>query len=457
MTLREFRSYLRERARDPETFFQKKVFPWLYRVISDYTSIQAWGLWIAAVVTGLVAIGYARLFRVIEAQFDSLLQTHPLICVFATPVAFLMAWVLVYRFAPEAGGSGIPQVIAAVEEGAPKTEVPFVERILSLKTAVVKVLSSLICLLGGGAIGREGPTLQVSASIFHWFGRHVRKYYPQADQQTWIIAGSAAGLASAFNTPLGGIVYAIEELAATHFHRVRTALLTSVIISGLIAQTILGSYLYLGYPVLQPMSAKTWPLIILTGFVSGLFGALFSKALLYLLSKKSKVPARLGLIAIACGVGAAFLNYIDTRTAGPGSGVIAQILFEGRPATWTLTFTRMAATALAYLSGAAGGVFSPSLTIGACIGSKIAYLFGSANVNLLAMLGMIGFLTGLTHTPFTAFILVVEMSDRHSALLPMMLAAVVAHGVAKSLQSRSFYEEVKEALIKRETEAASVH
>ncbi len=452
MTLYELRKYLEDRAEDSRSIVVKGIFPWISRFLSDYTNLQAWGLWTSAVVVGLVAIGYAQLFRYIEHQFETYLQISPEICALFTPFAFLTAWHVVFRFAPEAGGSGIPQVIAAAEVSSVKARAPLVEKILSLKTAAIKVLSSLICLAGGGAIGREGPTLQISASLFHWFGTRVRRYYPQSDQQTWIVAGSAAGLASAFNTPLGGIVYAIEELAATYFHRVRTALLTSVIISGLIAQTILGSYLYLGYPLLQPLSLSAWPLVIVTGFLAGLMGALFSKMLVFGLSLRGKRAARLALIAFGCGVVAAALNYMDSRSAGPGSSVISEILFDGRPASFSIIASRMLATAMAYLSGAAGGVFAPSLTIGACIGSKIAFIFGSANVNLLAMLGMIGFLTGLTHTPFTAFILVLEMSDRHSAILPMMLAALIAHGAAKSIHARSFYEQVKDNMLSADDE-----
>lgn len=417
--------------------------------VSDYSKLQAIGLWSAAVVTGIVAVAYAGIFRGVEHWFASLIQNQPFVTFAITPLSFAFAWWLVRTFAPEAGGSGIPQVMAAVEMDYETTGKPYVDRLLSVRTAIVKILSSLLCLVGGGAIGREGPTLQISAAIFHFFGKQVRRFYPKSDERTWIIAGSAAGLASAFNTPLGGIVYAIEELAMSHFHRIRTALFSAVIISGIVSQTLLGSYLYLGYPQLQPMQASVWPLVVLTGLISGLSGAIFSAVLLRALSWRAKYTSlvSLGFIALGCGLAASALNYHDTYNAGPGSHLINKILFNGEFASTTMVFERMLSTGFAYLSGAAGGVFSPALTIGACIGSKIAYLAGSTNSNLLAMLGMIGFLTGLTHTPFTSFILVLEMSDRHSAIFPMMIAALIAHGVAKLVQKKSFYERTREKIL----------
>lgn len=257
---------------------------------------------------------------------------------------------------------------------------------------------------------------------------------------------SAAGLASAFNTPLGGIVYAIEELGAKHFHRVRTALLSAVIISGLVAQGILGSYLYLGYPQLQAIPLKHWPLVILTGFLTGLAGALFSKLLLWGLRLRQGIKNiwHLALLAVFCGLIGAVLIFQNPANLGSGGPLISNILFNGEVASPLLSVQRIFATCMAYLSGAAGGIFSPSLTIGACIGSQLAFLFGNTQINFFAMLGMIGFLTGVTHTPFTSFILVMEMSDRHSAIFPMMVVALVASSAGKSISSCSFYEVVRE-------------
>lgn len=446
MNLRELSQYLRDKALASDSKFLTKFFDWLRRLLADYTSAQSLGLWVAAVLTGLVAVLYAQTFRNVELSLEQTVTQNPALLLGLSPVLFVLAWWLVQRWAPEAAGSGIPQVLASIETPYSGQNIKFVDRLLSIKTILVKIGSSILCLAGGGAIGREGPTLQISSAIFHAVGGKVRKFYPQADEQTWLIAGAAAGLASAFNTPLGGIVYAIEELGMHHFHKVRTALLTAVIISGLVAQMVIGRYLYFGSPKLLDVKASQWPLILLTAFLSALAGAFFSKALLWAARRRKQIKSqwKLGGIALLCGISMGALIYFVPTSYGSGNHVISKILFENESASFLSLVGRMIGTALAYLSGAAGGIFAPSLTIGACIGSKISFLFHSEQGSLLAMLGMIGFLTGVTHTPFTSFILVMEMSDRHSAIFPMMLTALIASSVAKSIQSHSFYESVRD-------------
>lgn len=446
MNFEEIKKSIHARALERDSGVFPRFFRWLDRATSDYRSLQAGAMFVAAGATGLVAVSYAQAFRNVEGLYSLALDASPIWTAAACPFFFLAAWWLVHRVGPEASGSGIPQVMAVIEVEEVTRSLSLADRLLSLKTGLVKILSSLLCLAGGGAIGREGPTIQLSGIVFHFFGKQVRRFYPKADEQTWIIAGAAAGLASAFNTPLGGVVYAIEELGMKHFQKVRTALLTSVIISGLTAQAFLGSYLYLGYPRLRAVSLPQWGLVILIGFAGGLLGAFFSRGLLYGLRWRRTLRStpRLALVAMACGAGAGALIYFVPASHGPGGAVIENILFEGGSASYSLLAVRILGTAFAYLSGAAGGIFAPSLAIGACLGSKLSYLFGAENLNLFAMLGMISVLTGVTHTPFTSFILVMEMSDRHSAVFPMMAAALLAHSAAKAVDAKSFYEGVRD-------------
>jgi H+/Cl- antiporter ClcA len=445
--LRELRRAVQNRAMNSGSAVARRIFRWIDSLLADYANFQAAGLWTAAILTGLFAVIYASAFRWVEQGFEHLAESHPLALFSAAPFLMTLAWWLVYRYGPEAAGSGIPQVMAAIEVDYDGPNKSFVDRLLSLKTAAVKIVSSLLCLAGGGAIGREGPTLQISAVVFHTIGKFVRKLYPSSSEQTWVIAGAAAGLASAFNTPLGGIVYAIEELGAKHFHKVRTALLSAVIISGLVAQGILGSYLYLGSPQLKPIPLANWPLVIITGFVAGLSGALFSEFLIRATAIKVRILKKrwqLAGFAFLCGLVSVALILQSNANYGPGGPLISRILTTNEPASFTLIASRAMATCSAYLSGAAGGIFAPSLTIGATLGSKLAMLFGNAQVNFFAILGMIAFLTGVTHSPFTSFILVMEMSDRHSAIFPMMIVALLANSTAKSVNHHSFYEVIRD-------------
>lgn len=415
--------------------------------LTNSTNLQNLGLWISALVAGFVSVAYAWLFRIAEKQFLHLLESGHAYWVFVvTPVLFLLAWFLVRRFSPEAAGSGIPQIMAANEmdyRGAARNRV---DQMLSPKTALVKIASSLLCVLGGGAIGREGPTLQISTSVFHFFGKQVRRFVPETAEQTWIVAGAAAGLASAFNTPLGGIVYAIEELGVVHFHRIRTALVSAVIISGLVAQWLLGSYLYLGYPHLQTIEFGFLPTILVVGLITGVLGGLFGRLLYFLLEQRRRVMdiRFLAALTIVSGLVMAALCSLTVHSAGTGVEVITGFLFRGQHSSWTLVLARYVGTMASYLSGAAGGIFSPSLAIGAAIGSWLTDTLSTQHPNLMVLLGMIGFLTGVTRTPFTSFILVLEMTDRHSAIFPMMLVALAAQSAARMTDDSSFYEHVKQ-------------
>jgi H+/Cl- antiporter ClcA len=420
--------------------------------IRDPDRVQALTLWSAAVVVGLAAVFYAKVFKLIDEFAKQTFTDHPYAVFVTTPLLFLAAWALVKWFSPEASGSGIPQIMAAhdmsYEEAGSEA---FVARLLSMRTAGIKILSSLVCVAAGGAIGREGPTLQISASVFYFFAKRLKKYNLNVQMSTFIVAGAAAGLASAFNTPLGGIVYAIEELGSKHFHRMRTAILSAVIISGMMAQAILGSYLYLGLPAVEPGGFDVVPSALLVGAASGAFGTVFGLTLFWLMQKRWALTSTgaLATVTLLCGLVMAALIHLDPRASGTGINVITDFLFNSAPGEWWLPLTRYAATTVSYISGCAGGIFSPSLAIGAALGGLVSDLLHSDHKNLLVLLGMIGFLTGVTRAPFTSFILVLEMSDRHVAILPMMIAALVAQGCSGLIHPHSFYERVRDRYIEQ--------
>jgi H+/Cl- antiporter ClcA len=132
------------------------------------------------------------------------------------PVCFVMGWWLVRRFAKGARGSGIPQVIAALELSNTQ-ERHLVSHLLSLRIILVKMASTFVMVLGGAAIGREGPTIQIAASVFKKMNDWLPEWWPKASLRVMALTGASAGLAAAFNTPLGGIVFVVEELTKTHF------------------------------------------------------------------------------------------------------------------------------------------------------------------------------------------------------------------------------------------------
>ena len=401
---------------------------------------------IAATLTGILAAGYAKLFHIIEIYSGQIFKANPYVFLLLSPLTFLLGWFIVKCLAPEASGSGIPQVMAAnclSEENAHN----HIKRLLGIKTLIVKIISSVLCLLGGGAIGREGPTVQISTSIFYLTSRIFKKRYFCLSHHSMITAGGAAGIAAAFNTPLGGIVYAIEELSTTKFNEFKTVLIYAVVVSGLVAQLISGTYLYLGFPQVGIFSYSMIPLVILVGGCSGFMGGIFSKLLILIVDYKARTKSMFKLSLWAMGTGlilAILAIFFSEVSLGSGKEVFTSILFRSDVSTdWKWVLARMLSTMVSYLSGCAGGIFAPSLAIGATIGAQISNIFDLENYKLFTLLGMIGFLTGVTKAPFTSFVLVLEMTDRHSAILPMMLAAVCAYLASKLVMGHSFYEVMK--------------
>ena len=269
-------------------------------------------------------------------------------------------------------------------------------------------------------------------------------------------AGAAAGLAAAFNTPLGGLVYAIEELATQHLNKFKSSLITAVIISGFASQMISGPYLYLGYPKILPVESEQIPIIVFISIIAGILGALFGKIIFNLTKLKAhyiKSTKVLALLSIFCGLlTATIIIFVDHRFMGSGKELLLNLLFTEEKSDLHITILRFFSPILTYFAGGAGGIFAPSLAVGGSIGNYMASLTTITSSNLCTLLGMIAFLTGVTRAPFTAFILVLEMTDRHSSIFPMMLAAILANNFAKVIGEKSFYELLKETYLPKEEE-----
>jgi H+/Cl- antiporter ClcA len=414
--------------------------------------LQAIPFWIASLLTGLVAVLYARLFNYGERFLQFVYHNQTWIIFIITPLSFLIGWWVINAFAKNARGSGIPQVMAAIELATPKKN-HLVDKLLSLRIIIVKIASSLVLISGGAAIGREGPTIQIAGSIFRLVNKWIPSSWPKLSKQSFIMTGAAAGLAAAFNTPLGGMVFAVEELARTHIRFIRTALFTAVIIAGLTAQGLLGPYLYLGYPDVNRLHSSIFIGVVATSVISALAAAYISKLILRLMKLRStlKSLSKNILYLIASGLVLACIAYFfDSSVLGSGKALMTRELFTpDKAVTWETMISRMIGPVISFTSGGAGGVFAPALASGASIGGYVSGLFDvtSGDANILILSGMVAFLTGITRTPFTSAILVLEMTDRHSVIFHLMLAAMIANIAALLVDKNSFYEQLKKQYV----------
>src|SRR5580658_1108364 len=330
--------------------------------------LQAIPFWIASLLTGLVAVLYTRLFALAEKGTVFIVHWHFWLLFLVTPACFLLAWWVVRRFAPFARGSGIPQVMASIELATPKHN-DRVKKLLNLRIVVVKIISSLVMALGGGVIGREGPTVQIAGSIFRKVNEWLPRWWPKVSKRNMIMTGAAAGLAAAFNTPLGGIVFAVEELTRTHISYFKTALFTAVIIAGLTAQAFLGPYLYLGYPDVSHLSGTIFFGVVLVAIPAGIAGAGMAKCILRLFAWKATftLTRQHVLYVIGCAlILAAIANFADERVLGSGKELMTTSLFSGNKYnSWYMPVLRFVGPLFSFTTGASGGVFAPELSAGA--------------------------------------------------------------------------------------------
>lgn len=411
--------------------------------------------WGAAVVVGLAAIVFASSSSAGTHLFARVIAAQPLLAFVITPVSFAAVVWLTRKVFSGAEGSGIPQTIAALKI----PELSERRNILSLRVAFGKILMTSLALCGGASVGREGPTVQVGAAIMHSLGRWIR--LPSRDiERALVLAGGAAGIAAAFNTPLAGIVFAIEELSKSFEERTSGTVLTAVIIAGLTSLGILGNYNYFGKSDVILSLAASWVPVLLCGVVGGLMGGIFARLLI---TFSKGIPGKAGvfiktwpvLFAFLCGLGLATLGYFSGSCVYGTGYEEARGLLEG---TSSLPFSfglmKLGATLLSYLSGIPGGIFAPSLSIGAGIGATLSSLIPGTPLGAFVILGMVGYFTGVVQAPITAVVIVIEMTSDQGLTLPLMSVALIAFVVSRLVCPEPLYRALAQCFLEKSVRRA---
>jgi len=390
-------------------------------------------LWAAAALAGLAVVGFASLAEVTMGWFFRLHAQWPWIAfVLAPALGMLVVW-LTRRYVPGAAGSGIPQVVAATRLAAAGEPV---HALLSMRIAFGKIVLGTLALAGGFSAGREGPSVQVAAAILNVANRflpHGRAIRP-ADL---LLAGGAAGIAAAFNTPLAGIVFAVEELGRRLETRTSGVLVSTIIISGLVAIALKGNYTYFGQLTVRDVGTAVLLPALISGVVCGVLGGVFSWMLLWpqrhphiwLWAWRSAHPI---WFAGVCGLIVAGLGWVSGGTSfGSGYQAASQAINGQLALEWHAPLTRFAATLATYFSGMPGGIFAPSLAVGTSLGVDMSQLFGlSIDAHAWIALCMVGFLAAVTQSPITAAIIVMEMVNGHQMVISLMGVAFLAKSIS---------------------------
>lgn len=388
-----------------------------------------------AVLVGAVAVGYSRVFQFFEEGAKLILSEHRIWFLISCPILFWLSAYLVRRFEPEAAGSGPHHIITAlkdIEEQDPK-QVAQARKHLGTRTSLITALSSWVGALGGMSLGREAPTLQITAGLAASVGLRLRSKLPRVDLHSWIVAGAAGGLAAAFNTPLGGVAFALEELTKVHLNRLRPYIFTSVIVAGLAAQVLKGPYFDFDIVQLKHLSLSTVFPALIMGALCGILSTLLFRVWKFLSSMERRLNGfsrnLWPLVAGGC-VGLIGYSY-GPLSFGGGVPFVRHLLTDpGAMANLQISEVvgRFFSTILSASSGIAGGTLAPSLAIGSGIGTLVEQsgVFGVLAPNFLAILGMTAFLSATLYTPLTAAILVQEITRQPNIVIPLFAAALMA-------------------------------
>ncbi|HHR5880303.1 TPA: H(+)/Cl(-) exchange transporter ClcA [Providencia alcalifaciens] len=377
----------------------------------------------------------------------------------ASALLAMLGYYLVKRFSPEAGGSGIPEIEGALQDLRP---------VRWWRVIPVKFVGGLGTLGSGMVLGREGPTVQLGANISQMF-YDLFRLKDNESRHTLLAAGAAAGLSTAFNAPLAGILFIIEEMRPQFKYSLISikAVFIGAVSATIVFRLINGEAAILNIGQFSSAPMETLWLYLILGMLFGIVGIGFNRFLLYLQSlflafyqnKISRFVLMGGLIGGSCGA----IGVFAPEVVGGGYSVIHQMVANSFTITMLMVFfaLRFLTSTISFSSGAPGGIFSPLLALGTLFGGIYGYaaleLFPnySIEVGTFAIAGMGALFAATVRAPLTGIVLVLEMTNNYQLILPMIITCIGATMVAQFLGGRPLYSVLLEKTLERSEKQAA--
>ena len=400
---------------------------------------------ILAIVVGLVAGLGAVVFRWLITSFkllffdggSQLLSFLGDYYVILIPVAGgLLVGPLIYFFAREAKGHGVPEVMEAVALRGGR---------IRPRVSVVKALASALCIGSGGSVGREGPIVQIGSSFGSAIGQWLK--LPDETVKVLVACGAAGGISATFNAPIAGVFFALEIILGRVVTRRFAYVVISAVVADFVAQAFLGNARAFIVPAFGVVS--TWEYLFYV--VLGILAAFAAVAFVFVLYRSEdlfdslKIPEYLKPALGGLAIGAIGLYSLDLFGVGYGgitkalSGELAVIMLL------SLFLLKIVATSLTIGSGGSGGIFAPSLFIGAMLGTAIGSVFGglfpsiTAPAGAYGVVGMAAVFAGAARAPFSAILIIYEMTGNYAIILPLMTAVVISTVISRALRHETIY------------------
>ncbi|MGD8306212.1 MAG: chloride channel protein [Ignavibacteria bacterium] len=400
---------------------------------------------IIGILAGFAAIGIRALIQTIShisftgegSLLENIISTSWFWIIIIPIIGGLIVGPLIYFFAPEAKGHGVPEVMQAIlmKSG-----------VIRARVAFIKTIASAVTIGTGGSVGREGPIIQIGSSLGSMVGQFFR--VPKSKLKTLVACGSAAGIAAAFNAPIAGALFAVEIILMDFAVAQFSPIVISSVMATVISRSFEGDFAAFIVPKYELVSPYEIGFYFFLGALAGIFSYLFIKALYFsedYFDNKFNFPEYLKPAIGGLGIG--IIALLFPQIMGVGYDTINNALYGNM--IWyialALVFIKILATSITLGSGGSGGIFAPSLFMGAMLG----YFFGtfvhqyfpeiSATPGAYALVAMGGLVAGTTRAPITAIIIVFELTNDYNIILPLMVTCIISTILSSKLSRESIY------------------
>lgn len=427
---------------------RRLVFIKIWRFFRSHPVLQSETLLLLTIMLSLACGGVAVLLHhsieLVHHTLQELLRashgnSHLILLILTPALGGLLAGLILQYIVPAARGSGIPQV---------KLDLLMHSGVIPLKVAIGKFITTSLAVGSGGSVGREGPTVQICASL----GSRIARWFPTTPTQvrTLVHAACVSGVAAAFNTPIAGMTFVMEEIIGDLNARHLSYLLYAAVGAVLMTRFFQGDVPVFDVPAYELHHPGELLLYLVLGLCAGMLSVGFIRALVWSIARFQKLTMPEYLKPACGGLAIGVMSLALPQVLGMGYGVVTDAMQNRLPINLLLilTLAKFAATIISYSSGTAGGLFAPSLFIGAMLGGSVAALcnaFPGITIHspgAFALVGMGAVFAGIIRTPLTSILMIFEMTNDYAIILPLMLANMTSYALARFLEPHNVYEAI---------------